>query len=542
MATEVVCPICSFCTKHETILNRHCIDVHAVEPEVLYLKRSLPLSNVCGCGCNSTMSWHGWRRGYSKYLRGHNASVSTAFTQPDVIERSVKKRKEGLEIGRFKVWNAGLTKETSESLRAASVKKSETSRRRYKNGELTPWQFCGDRSASFEKMSVTKRQKFQSGETVSWNQGLTRETDDRVKLTGDKISKKMKGRSSRRIPLEELKSRLSTHSDRLVLTDDFESYTSKYQKLKFKCVAQGHVLEKTLWMYEHNPVCFVCHPKESTAQLAIADFVLTVTPNIVLSDRTVISPRELDIFVPSKSFAIEYNSLYYHSEKCLPERNYHDIKTERSRLADVKLLHIFEDEWRDCRTIIESMIRYRLGKSSVKYHARKLTIQFLTQADMRMFFDATHIDGHVQAETGFGLVDCDGKIVTAMSVRIPVQRKSYSKTLEIARYSTRLDTCVVGGTSRLLAAVRQYAVETCRERIMTYVDTRHGTGSCYEFAGMKRSDDTGCRFWWTDGHNRYDRFKFRADKNRKMSEESVATEAGVWKIWGCRNRIYTLDV
>lgn len=540
MAIEIVCPICFFATKHENILNAHCLSIHDADPELLY-QQTNNTTCFCRCGCGTRLSWNGWRRGYSKFLRGHNANVDTSFSKHDIIEKISKKRKDGFKSGKFHAWNEGLTKETSEIVRNSSEKRSNTLIKRFECGDLVPWQSRENAEISFKKISETKTKNFLNGITTSWNTGLTKNTDDRLNEISKKISEKMTGRSARRIPLDDLKMRLSIHSDRLKLESNLDEYTSKYQRLKFSC-KEGHISEKTLRMYELNPVCFICHPKESTAQLDIADFIKKLHDNILISDRNIIAPRELDIVVRDLYFAVEYNSLYYHSEKCLHEKDYHEKKTVAAANNGISLLHIFEDEWRDKRHIIESMIRHRMGMTLKKHYARCLTLQQLTQNDMQLFFDNTHIDGHTRAEAGFGLIDSEGKIVSAMSIRIPIHKKSYSNSLEIARYSTRLNEIVVGGTGKLLSRIKQYAKETNRTKIITYADTRHGTGTGYKKAGMIEQKSTSIRFWWTDGISRFDRFKFRADSINKISEADVAKNAGVWKIWGCRNRVYTILV
>jgi hypothetical protein len=65
---------------------------------------------------------------------------------------------------------------------------------------------------------------------------------------------------------------------------------------------------------------------ESRAQLEIYDFVRSLAPDAVLSDRTVIAPKELDIWVPSSKFAIEFNGLFWHSETVLGDPMYHQNK------------------------------------------------------------------------------------------------------------------------------------------------------------------------------------------------------------------------
>ena len=85
-----------------------------------------------------------------------------------------------------------------------------------------------------------------------------------------------------------------------------------------------------------------------------------------------------------------------------------------------------------------------------------------------------------------------------------------------------------------------YAKEKELEGLITYVDTRHGTGDSYKKAGFTVFGKTTQRFWWTDFRNRFDRFSIRADKSRGMTEAEVAKEAGVTRIYGCQNIVFLM--
>jgi hypothetical protein len=67
----------------------------------------------------------------------------------------------------------------------------------------------------------------------------------------------------------------------------------------------------------------------SSAQKEIYDFVKGLCGDALMSDRTFISPLEIDILIPSKKIAIEYCGLYWHSELQGKDRRYHTEKLDR---------------------------------------------------------------------------------------------------------------------------------------------------------------------------------------------------------------------
>ena len=95
-------------------------------------------------------------------------------------------------------WNKGLTKETDKRVESYSGERPG-SRPDLKERQLgKTWEeIWGEEKASEMKKIQSKKQKtnYASGETIAWNKGLTKETDERVALYGEKESKLKKGNS-----------------------------------------------------------------------------------------------------------------------------------------------------------------------------------------------------------------------------------------------------------------------------------------------------------------------------------------------------------
>ena len=70
-----------------------------------------------------------------------------------------------------------------------------------------------------------------------------------------------------------------------------------------------------------------------------------IDEEIVVGSYTVIQPKQLDIYIPSKKIAIEFNGTYYHSIEHGNPLDYHLNKTKMCEEKGIKLIHIWEDEW-----------------------------------------------------------------------------------------------------------------------------------------------------------------------------------------------------
>ena len=65
---------------------------------------------------------------------------------------------------------------------------------------------------------------------------------------------------------------------------------------------------------------------------------------IVLNSRRIISPLELDIFLPDLKIAVEYNGKYWHSSNIKTKTDYHLHKSLMCREKGIRLVHIYEFE------------------------------------------------------------------------------------------------------------------------------------------------------------------------------------------------------
>jgi len=537
---------CQLCAKdfgQEVGFLRHVADVHGLQPdEELYVTWTLvpAVKPTCACGCGQVVKWNGWKKGYtSKYLRGHNAASDTVFADPVRAKEFAEKRAKGYADGKYSSWNKGLTKENDPRIQVIADKISASLIEGYASGSIVDWHALDpDKArAAVAKQSATKAARFASGELVPWNKGETKETNPIIAAAAVKIAAQYtRPNAGARIKLDQVKERIDAHADKFTAVSDLSEYTTRrVARLKFRCTVCGTEQSKSLAMLEECPVCFTCHPKESKGQLEVYDFVKALSPDAVLSDRTVIAPLELDVFVPSHKLGIEYNGLYFHSAECLTDPNYHQRKLEACLTAGINLFSVYEDEWRDRRPIIEAMIRHRLLSPTVTYHARKLSVVELPTAQARAFFDANNLEGYARSSVTLGLVDTKDGVVAAMALRRPFHR-GHASSYEVSRCCAKLGTSVRGWLGKLTTRAAGWAAERGSVQLMTYVDARVGRGTGYEAAGWQLvKASTGIRFWWTDFDHRYNRFKFKADKARGMTQAQVADEAGVVQIFGCTN-------
>lgn len=228
------------------------------------------------------------------------------------------------------------------------------------------------------------------------------------------------------------------------------------------------------------PKCGFAGPSKPETELA--GYVKTLVPEVSTSNRQAIAPNELDIYIPEKQLAIEYNGMYYHSEKFI-ESNYHLDKLKKCNGAGIDLIQVFEDEWEDLgkREIIKSMISSRLGVNPTRIYARNTELSLITAKEARAFLDDNHIQGFAATGTYYALKTKDGELVSVVAFAPPRRAVTKAKAeydLELVRYAPKKFTTIVGGFSKLLSPVKG-------KRIVTYCDRRLFNGNGYKAVGFK---------------------------------------------------------
>jgi len=190
---------------------------------------------------------------------------------------------------------------------------------------------------------------------------------------------------------------------------------------------------------------------------------------------------EADIAVPSRNIAFEFNGLFWHSEQMGKGPMYHLKKTETFAQMGIRLIHIFEDEWRLYEDKVKSKIKHLLGLNGDRVYARETEARQITPEQARAFFSANHIQGG--GITGFfnaGLFTKDNVLIAAMNFGNDRYSKA-KRTVELLRYASSRH--VVGGASKLLKFFIKNRPENI-DSIISYSDRRWSEGNLYKQLGF----------------------------------------------------------
>lgn len=328
-----------------------------------------------------------------------------------------------------------------------------------------------------------------------------------------------------------------------------DDYNGVDCKMKITCPIHGMFIQ-TIHDHLQGCGCPKCSVKLSKAEDEIAEAIKNFgNTDLIRRDRNILRPKELDIYIPSKKIAIEYDGLIWHSEKFKDKAfNYHLDKTEKCAEKGVRLIHIFEDEWLEKPQIIKSMLSNILGKTSNRLYARQCEVRDVDSRTAMQFLDDNHIQGRCKAKYHYGLY-YNGELVSLMTLgKTRQQRKyneNYDNTWELLRFCNKLDTSVVGGASKLL---KHFISEVKPHRIVTYADKRWSVGNLYERLGFAHTHDSKPNYFYVVGQHRENRFKYRKGELVKQgydsgkSEHEIMLERGIPRIYDCGTMVFEMKL
>ncbi len=259
-----------------------------------------------------------------------------------------------------------------------------------------------------------------------------------------------------------------------------------------------------------------------------------------INTRSIISPLELDIWIPEHQLAIEVNGVYWHSELAgSKDKNYHLNKTLECEKQGIQLLQFLDIEVEQKWDIVSSMILYKLTNKSIrKIPGRKCFVRDFSSKDSQVFMDSNHLQGFRNGTIYRGLI-YENELVGLLIAGVPRYSKNYD--LEIIRFSTSLKTQIQGGFSKLIQSLGQ------NKTLVSYADRRHSQGKVYESSGWTFSHHSAPSYYYTNDYQHlYHRSAFQKHKlpkllesfNPSLTEWENMKLNGYDRIWDCGTKTY----
>jgi hypothetical protein len=281
----------------------------------------------------------------------------------------------------------------------------------------------------------------------------------------------------------------------------------------------------------------VQHNFSSVDENELLEYVKRFCPD-ARKDRTLLNGQELDIFIPSKHIAIEFNGCMWHTEQFGGKSTvYHLAKTEICEYSGVRLIHVFEDEWHLHQEMVKRRIAHILGFSmQPSIYARKCTVREISIEEAKTFLDAYDMSGFSYANVHFGMFS-DNNLLAVMSLRITGENE-----WQLSRFATNDNYRLVGACGKLLSYFKE---RYNPNRSISYADRRWTTAAhnMYTATGFTFSGYTKPLYrYYNQKQDRYKRWHERTVRNillkhgwktSGLSKLEMARSLGYDRIWDC---------
>jgi hypothetical protein len=480
-------------------INNYCLpfNISSFKEKIWVFYHNLKSIPKCPCGIQSKFS--------SRFDRGYQTFCSLKCAN-NHKEEMVKRQKQSIQ----KKWGVDFFPQHKDFIN----KQKETKKKRYGNENYN----------NVEKMKSTKEKLYgDSGYNNSKKNSITRR-DSFIKTLKEKTK------------------------------DKFVSYELDSDNITLNCSLcnQDYKIYNNLFNYrtkQKSVLCTLCNPTDnkqvSGLELDLINFVSTMV-EVNTKDRSVLCGKELDVFIPSKNLAIEFNGLYWHSD-IYKDKKYHLNKTIECNKKGVDLLHVFEDEWLEKSDIVKSIIKNKLGFWGERIYARNCVIRVVDKSEEKLFLNTNHIQGFVSSNISYGLY-YNGELVSVMTfggLRKSLGYNSKEGSYEMLRFCNKLNTNVVGGASKLF---KHFIKNYKPKQIISYSDMRYFGGSLYKKLGFEFVDETRPNYFYVINHNRENRFKYRKDVlisegfDESLTEKEIMKSRGYNRIYDCGNKKWVINL
>lgn len=278
---------------------------------------------------------------------------------------------------------------------------------------------------------------------------------------------------------------------------------------------------------EKNPEKLFC----SKGEQEILDWVRQFYPSACKFRKDL---YELDIYIPEIKLGIEYNGLFWHSESCKP-RNYHLDKTKFFEQQGIRVIHIFEHEWKLRKEQVKSFLTSALKANLFRIRLNKCAIIWSSSSDeiakAHSLLEVTHIQGASQSTKYVANVYHNSQLVATATFG---RHHRNSVDWVLSRFTTQHNYTIPG----LLSKISKLAVDNLKQDIISWADYRISSGAGYEKANWIRQELLPPDYFYikiTTGAiiSKQSRQKKLINTPLNMTEREHALQDGLDRVWDC---------
>jgi hypothetical protein len=270
----------------------------------------------------------------------------------------------------------------------------------------------------------------------------------------------------------------------------------------------------------------------SSAEYEIVEYIKSLyTGTIIQNDRKTILGekgkfKELDIFLPEKNIAIEYNGSAWHSEYLSSDPKRTHKKYQKCKELGIALYTIWDFAWETRKQQYKKFIK-NLIIEKPKIYAKDTTLT-IDQENLKTFVSENHLQGIGKPGSSYYGLMHNNKIVMAISIGRH-HRKSGTVVLNRVCFS---DITVVGGLEKLL----KYQPHN---HLITWSDNQYSPfGNLYQKTGFQLEEELSPDYSYVHLSKLIHKSKQSMKKSLikcppNTTEKDHCESLGYYRIWDC---------
>jgi hypothetical protein len=269
-----------------------------------------------------------------------------------------------------------------------------------------------------------------------------------------------------------------------------ETYTNASSIVDIICPIHGLFPQKGTDHICLKQGCPKCSNQMSMAEEEIVNFLKSILPNTTIErrNRILIAPQELDILIPQKKVAIEFNGLIWHSDKFNTDKKYHLNKTNECKNQGINLIHIFEDEWLFHKDTVKAKLKRILSIPTTIVSSNDCVIKTVNPKEAKVFISENSLEPYHPSTCRYGLYYND-ELLMLLGI----------KKETITNYVIKNDYSVTGGLQRL---INHISTTHNLSVLNAYVDKRWHNTSELTNIGFEYVKDIKPIFYYISGRRR----------------------------------------
>ena len=271
----------------------------------------------------------------------------------------------------------------------------------------------------------------------------------------------------------------------------------------------------------HRTISCGCISSESYKEVEMLEYINSIYDGeIIKHNKDILNGKEIDVYLPEKELAFEFNGNYWHS---LKEKRYHQDKTIQCAKKNIHLVHIFEYEWddEDTKEKLKQYIKSLVSNDKDVIYARNTVIMDINKDDAKTFLNKYHLQSSVSSSVNIGCY-YNNTLIGVITFGKPRFNKEYE--YELHRLCWLPTVSVIGGIEKIF---NYFLNKYNPQSIITYSDISKFTGNSYLKIGFNPilpNPITQPNYVWVSHHGNDVKRRYQTQKadlvNKGLGDES----------------------